>query len=320
MDSKKNIDPEIVELLSETNEMLADFTIQEANGVTEHTTTVRSGLPAATWRKLNYGVQPSKSQTKQIKDSMGMLEAWSEVDQKLAELNGWSASWRLSEDAAFLEAMSQEMQRALIYGDNTKDPEKIMGLAPRFSTGIKSKAENAINVIDAGGTGTDLTSIWLVCWSPRTVFCTFPKGSAAGLKSVDKGLVTKTFEDGSLLDVLRTKYSWDLGLVVRDWRYVVRIANVSAAMLNADPTVDGTCDLDDVLSEAIDRLPNLNAGRLAFYMNRRVKSCLRKQFKNAKNVRYGLAEVAGKDVDRYDGIPIRIVDALAFGESKVAFK
>lgn len=319
MTPDKNIDPSIVEVLNETNEMLADMTVQEANGVTEHITTVRSGLPAAAWRKLNYGTQPSKSQTKQIKDTMGMLETWSEVDVKLAELNNWGAAWRASEDRAFIEAMNQELQRALIYGDNTVDPEKILGLAPRYATGVKSKAENAVNVINAGGTGSDLTSIWLLCWSPNTLFATFPKGSAAGLKAEDKGVQTKTFDDGSLMDVLRKRYSWDIGLVLRDWRYCVRIANVSKSMLKKDPTIDGALDLDEMLTLALNRIPNLNGGRLAFYCNRAVKASLKMQFKNAKNVRYSPAEIAGKDWDRYDGIPIHVVDALEFGESKVAF-
>ena len=52
------IDPQIVEMLNETNEILDDVTVIEANGFTEHKTTVRSGLPTGTWRKLNYGVQP----------------------------------------------------------------------------------------------------------------------------------------------------------------------------------------------------------------------------------------------------------------------
>ena len=93
----------IVELLSETNEVLDDMTFLEGNLPTGHRTTVRSGLPSSTWRKLNYGVQPSKSTTVQITDTTGMLEAYAEVDKALADLNGNTASFRLSEDRAFLE-------------------------------------------------------------------------------------------------------------------------------------------------------------------------------------------------------------------------
>ena len=129
------IDAQIVEMLNETNEMLDDITFQEATGVTENITTVRTGLPSVAWRKLNYGVPTGKSKTKQVSDSIGMLEAYAEVDKKLVDINSNKEAFRLSENRAFIEAMNQEFQRALIYGDISKDPAKILGLTPRFSTG-----------------------------------------------------------------------------------------------------------------------------------------------------------------------------------------
>ncbi|WP_197478819.1 MULTISPECIES: major capsid protein [Eikenella] len=104
MDDKGNIS-DIIEMLTETNEILEDATWLEANGFTEHKTTVRSGLPQGTWRMLNYGVQPEKSTTVTIKDSMGMLESYALTDKALADLNGNSAAWRLSEERAFVEGI-----------------------------------------------------------------------------------------------------------------------------------------------------------------------------------------------------------------------
>ena len=103
----------IVEMLTETNEILQDMTYVEGNLPTGHKTTIRTGLPSAAWRMLNYGVQPSKSDTAQITDACGMLEAYAEVDKALVELNGNAAAFRLSEDRAFLEAMNQEMASTL---------------------------------------------------------------------------------------------------------------------------------------------------------------------------------------------------------------
>ncbi|MEF2789217.1 MAG: hypothetical protein U0N23_03760, partial [Parasutterella excrementihominis] len=224
---------------------------------------------------------------------------------------------------AFVEAMNQKVDRAIFYGDNKKDPEAILGLTARYATGKKAAADNAVNVIDGGGTiasgkSSDLTSIWVMCCSPRTLFMTYPKGSSAGLKTEDKGICTTEDANGGKFDVTRTKFSWDVGLVLRDWRYVVRIANISKAALKADASDTGAVDLDDLLSDAINRMPSLtNGGRFVICCNRTVKNCLKKQFKHAKNVRYGISEVAGQDVDKYDGIPIAICDALEFGESKV---
>lgn len=314
----------IVEVLNETNEMLDDISFVQANNKWSHQTTVRSGLPTVTWRKLNYGVQPSKSQTKKITDSCGMLEAFAVVDKKLAEINGMRESWRTSENAAFLEAMNQEVQRALLFGDSSVDPEKIMGLAPRFNTLSLNKAATAANVIDAGGTGSKLTSIWLVCWSPETVHCIYPEGSTAGLKEEDYGDEPAVDPDGGEYRVLKTHYEWDLGLTVRDWRYVVRIANIDVTKLTKDPDAaeekqagSGGPDLIDLMTEAIERLPDVRKGRAAFYCNRTISTFLRKQRRYAKNVNITQEEVAGKKVTAFDGIPVRRVDALTPSETQV---
>lgn len=316
MTQEGKVDPSIIEILNETNEMLDDAVWQEATGVTENITTVRSGLPTATWRRLNYGVQPSKSKTKQVSDTIGMLEAYAEVDKKLADLNGNTEAWRMSENRAFLEAMNQEFQRAIIYGDLVDDPAKIMGLAPRFNTHDKTKAENAINVIDAGGTGSKLTSIWLVCWSPNTVYCTYPKGLTAGLQHQDLGEVTLDDANGGHYQGYRSHYEWNVGLVVRDWRYVVRIANIDVSSLKNDAA--SGADLVDFMTDAIELLPNVKIGRPAFYCNRTISAFLRKQIRNAKNVNITMDQVAGKKVVSFDGIPVRRVDALEVGETVVS--
>lgn len=312
------VDTNIVEILNETNEMLDDITFQEATGVTENITTVRAGLPTVAWRRLNYGVPTSKSKTAQVSDTIGMLEAYAEVDKKLVDINANKEAFRLTENRAFLESMNQEFQRALLFGDISKDPAKILGLTARYATGDITKAENAVNVIDAGGTGDNLTSIWLVCWSPNTAFCTYPKGLPGGLKDTDLGEVTLDDANGNHYQGYRSHYEWNVGFVLRDWRYVVRIANIDVKSLKNDPKT-GECILADHLIDALELLPNQAMGRPAFYCNRTVSAFLRKQIRNGKNVNITMEEIAGKKVTAFDGVPIRRVDALVPGEAHVDF-
>ena len=114
LDVTKRLDPNgkidaIAEMLNQTNEVLDDMVWIEGNLPTGHRTTVRTGLPAPTWRKLYGGVQPTKSRTAQVTDSTGMLEAYAEVDKELADLNGNTGAFRLSEDRAHIEGMNQEL-------------------------------------------------------------------------------------------------------------------------------------------------------------------------------------------------------------------
>ncbi|MDR1351520.1 MAG: hypothetical protein LBJ59_12240 [Zoogloeaceae bacterium] len=308
-----NIDPQIVEILNESNEILDDMTVLEANGFTEHKTTIRSGLPTGTWRKLNYGVQPEKSQTVQIKDTMGMLETYAEVDKALADLNGNSAAWRLSEDRAFLEGINQTMARSLFYGDSSIEPEKFMGLAPRYNS---LSAENGQNIIDAGGTSSDNASIWLLGWSPTTMHVIYPKGSAAGLKQRDLGEHTLFDASGGRYQGYRTHYKWDIGFTLRDWRFGVRIPNIDIPSLTKNASAGA--DIIDLMTQALELPPNLSGARFAFYMPRRLRSFLRRQIANkVAESTLTMDEVAGKKVITFDGIPVRRTDALLLTEARV---
>lgn len=307
------IDPMIVEMLSETNEILDDMTMIEANGFTEHKTTIRSGLPSGTWRKLNYGVQPEKSRTVQVKDSLGMLETYAEVDKASADLNGNSAAWRLSEDRAFIEGLNQTMATTLFYGDSSLDPEKFMGLAPRYSS---LSAENGINIVDGGGTSSDNASIWLVVWGPNTCHGIYPKGSPAGLQNRDLGEHTLTDAAGGKYQGYRTHYKWDNGLTLRDWRYVVRIANIDVSDLTKNASAGA--DLIDLMTQAIELIPNIGMGRPVFYMPRKIRSFLRRQITNKVAAStLTMEEVAGKKVVAFDGVPCRRTDALLLTEARV---
>ena len=320
-DVAKRMDPygridTIVEILNETNEVLDDMTMLEGNLPTGHRTTIRTGLPAPTWRKLYGGVQPTKSTTVQVTDNTGQLEAYAEVDKQLADLNGNTAAFRLSEDRAHLEGMNQEYVDTLFFGDEATAPEEFTGFAPRFDS---LSAENGENIISAGGSGSDNTSIWLVVWGPNTCHGIYPKGSVGGISMDDKGQVTIENVDGSngRMEAYRTHYKWCGGLTIRDWRYVVRIANIDKSDLTKDAA--SGADLTDLMAQAIELIPSLGMGRPAFYCSRTIKSFLRRQIASkVSSSTLTMEQVGGKSVVTYDGIPVRRTDALAPDEAAVS--
>jgi hypothetical protein len=318
LDVAKRLDPDgkiasIVEILNATNPVLDDLSMVEGNLPTGHRTTIRTGLPAPTWRKLYGGVQPTKSTTVQVTDSAGMLEAYAEVDKALADLNGNTAAFRLSEDAAHIEGMGQEMAQTLFYGNEGTEPEAFTGLAPRYNA---LSAENGDNIIDAGGNDTDLTSIWLCVWGNQTGHGIYPKGSLAGLQMTDKGQVTVENVDGNggRMEAYRTHYRWDCGLTIRDWRYFVRIANIDVSSLN---TLANTKDIISWMIQASERIPEMGKGRAAFYMNRRLREKLRLGILEKVSSNLTWETVAGERVMTFDDIPVRRTDALINTESRV---
>lgn len=311
----------VVEILNETNEVLADMSWMEGNLPTGHKTTIRSGIPAPTWRKLYGGVQPNKSTTVQVTDNTGMLEAYAEVDKALADLNGNTAAFRLQEDKPHIEGMNQEIVDTLFFGDESTEPEAFTGLAPRFAN--LSSDENSDNIINGAGSGSDNASIWLVVWGPNTCHGIIPKGSTAGLQMTDKGQVTlEDASDGSntgRMEAYRTHYRWDAGLTVRDWRYIVRIANIDRSLLSAtysSGAFSSGAHIPDLMFQSMRLIPNLSMGRPAFYMSRDILTWVGRQTAAAvQGSTLTTDMVGGKLVESFHGIPMRRVDALAGDEA-----
>ena len=305
----------IIEILNETNEVLMDMSWKEGNLPTGHRTTMRAGIPEPTWRRMYEGVQPTKSQNVQVTDNTGMLEAYAEVDKALADLNGNTAAFRLTEDRPHIEGISQTLAQTIFYGNESTLPASFTGLAPRFNS---LSAENKDNIIDAGGTDADNASVWLVVWGDSTCHGIVPKGSQAGIQFTDKGQVTIEDVDGNggRMEAYRSHYRLDSGMSVPDWRYVVRVANIKRASLTKDRT--GAVDLPDLLFQAMDRVPNLSAGRSAFYMDRTVRNFLRRQLSNATSgSTLEVENVGGVMVYSFQGVPIRRVDKLSVNEARV---
>lgn len=316
LDLSNRLDPndaiaKIVELLEMTNEIIPDMVWQEGNLPTGHKTTVRTGLPVPTWRKFYGGVQPTKSTTAQVTSTCGMLQAYAEVDKKLADLANNAADFRISEDVAHIEGMNQEFASTLFYGNEGTEPEAFTGFAPAFNTRNPARAANAENVINAGGAGADNTSIWLIVWGARTVFGITPKGSPTGWQMQDKGQVTIENIDGAngRMEGYRTHYSWDCGLCIRDWRYIVRIANIDVSDLTKNAATGA--DLIDLITQGFELVPGLGMGRPVLYCNRTVKSFLRRQIANkVANATLTMEQVAGKHVMMFDGVPVRRCDSI----------
>lgn len=332
----KRIDPNgkvdtVINLLSQSNEILQDMLWIEGNLPTGHKTTVQTGLPTNTWRLLNYGVQPSKSTTSQVVDACGMLEAYSKVDKALADLNGDVSAFRLSEDRPFLESMNQTMASTLFYGNTQINPERFMGLTPRYNS-LSASVGTSANIIDAGGTGSTNASIWFVCWDPNYITGIFPKGGKAGLSHEDVTTPAPVQDAvGGNYQAYQTHYKWDCGLSVRDWRYAVRIANIDVSLLGGG----SAANLINAMVRAVNRLPTAPVsagpvqmigqggqpsgvmGRTAIYCNRTVRTYLDIQALNKTNVLLQQEQWDGKPVLTFRGIPVRNVDGLLSTEARV---
>jgi len=305
----------IIEMLMEMNPMLVDAIMMECNKGTTHLHTVRTGLPEVAWGKLYQGIPQGKGRTAQVEDTTGFVEGASTIDKRLLDLSTNEGAVRLSEAQAYLEAIAQEVQTKMIYGNTASDPEEFLGLAPRFND---LSAPNGGQIIDAGGTGSDNTSIWFVTWGDNQTSALYPKGTAAGVSRDDKG--EQRLLDGSSNPYYGKEelFTQHIGLAVKDWRYVSRIANIDVSDMQA-----GTVKLYDFMRKAFYKLQNrrVAGGKLAIYCNRDVLEALDALATNAGStdsfVRLKPREIEGEEVQFYRGIPVRETDALVLTEAQV---
>ena len=307
--TRENI-KDIAEIINETNDgILDDIHWEECNDGTVHKSAQRTGLPEVAWRELNAGVQPTKSTVATVTDTTGMMEALSQVDEKLIFNKAKLNEVRRQEDTAFVQAMGNEFFRTLFYGNSNTDPKKFLGFAPRYSD---PAAGNGEMLVDAGGTGSDNTSAWLVTWGANKVFGIYPEGSSSGLSQRDNGRVKMKDANGGEYYGYETQFTWTAGLAVKNWKFAGRICNIDVSNLSGDSAADLVRKMI-ILSERV----KSEGGRQAWYCSRKVLTALRLQILAKSNVNLSFENVAGKRIVMFDGIPVRRCDALLETEAQV---
>ncbi len=325
----------VAELLNQSNELIQHMNFIEGNLPTGHKASVRVGLPTVGFREFYKGVQISKSGRATIEDVCAMLEGRNEIDKDLADLNGNSAAFRLSEGLSFVEAMNEQFAQSIIYGNTATQKDGILGLAPRFSS---KAATSGANIVDAGGTGNTNTSIWLVVWGENTITGIYPKGSQAGLLQQDLGEIDAFDASNNRFRAYAERWQWKYGLHVKDWRYCVRIANVLAADLvgqSGTQAITASTWINKLMIKALARIPSMGMGTATFMASRTVKEMLSigaldksqnaLSFSEAVNQygKVGPGSVAGSGTGiqggqlMFMGVPVLTVDSILATEAQI---
>jgi hypothetical protein len=325
----------VAELLNQSNELIQYMNFIEGNLPTGHKASVRVGLPVVTYRQFYKGVAVSKSGRATIEDVCAMLEGRNEIDKDLAELNGYAPAFRASEALAFVESMRETFAQGVMYGDTSVNKDGILGLTPRYNS---LSAISGANVIDAGGTGVDNTSVWLVVWGANTVTGIYPKASKAGLQQEDLGIIDAFDANNNRYRAFAEWWQWKFGLHVADWRYAIRIANVDISDLTGQTgtqAINAATWINKLMIKALARVPSMGMGTPTFLASRTVKEMLSigaldksqnaLSFTAAVNqygdVRPGSVGGAGTGLSGgqllFQGVPVLTVDQILPTENRV---
>ena len=318
---------DIGEVLTQQNELLDDMTWREGNTVTGHRDAVRTSLPTPSFRAINEGVPITKAGSTPIEETAALLEDFSRVDRELAILSGDVNTYRLREARPHIIGMGHKMANTVFYGNANIDPRGFTGLAPRYNSLSTAVSNTASNIISAGGTGSNLRSIWLIGWSEDTITGIFPRGTVGGLDHEDATNASGNGAHGfpaaaALADASGNKFMgyedhwiWRCGLMVKDWRYAVRIANIDLTQLTLSAATGP--NLTDLLTQAVEQIESLNGVKAAFYVPRALRAYLRRQMQQQKGQFLSWDEQGGKRVMNFGEVPVRRTDALNVAEAQV---
>jgi len=316
---------DVIETMNNTSQyIMDDWVWMLCNSGTKHTRSIRTGLPSVAWGMLYSGIAQSKSTKQTIDDTTGFVEGLSSVDERQLELYaGNEMAIRLAEGRSFIEAMSQELVTALFYHNSDTDAKKPKGLGARFGTKATYGAGNQI--VDAGGSGSDNTSIWFIEWSYDGLSVIYPEGTVGGIKRENMGRQRILDASSNPYFVQEELFRCHAGFSLGDWQRIARIANIDVSDMQA-----GSVKLYDFLRKAYYKLKSrrtskvmdqTSPGRLAIYCNRDVLEALDRLSTNAgaadNFTRLTWGEIEGKEVLTYRGIPIRETDALLNTEARV---
>lgn len=322
-DIKSRLDPNglparIVEVLNKENQIVADTMWMEGNLPTGNVTTQRTSIPTPSVRRLNRGVVPSKSTTKQVTDTCTIFEDFNNIDEHVLSIAPNKEAERLSQDAAYTEGFRDSLAGMFFYGDTDIDAGEFNGFSKRFSAISTTKGKPGYQIISAGGSGSDNASAWFVEWGDQAVCGIYPRGETGAMTTKDNGRVQMVDSSGRIMYVWQTQFYWKPGLAVKNFRKLSRLANIDISDLKTfGQSTDTSPDLLSLMVQAKNRI--YQPGNVHLYVSNTVYDFMEIMLQNKKNVYITRQELMGKTPQLFfSGIPITKCDALLETESAIS--
>lgn len=295
----------IAEVLNKTNLIIQDALWREANDFWSNKTVRRSSLPSGSWRQLNKGVAPESSDTVTLVDTIGQLYARNNIDVDAVRSASNPDQFRSDEDKAFVEGLGQEIADTLFYGNAFTSPKEFTGLAARMDA-VAATA----NVLNEGGTGSDVTSIYVVTWGANTCHLLYPRNSMAGLEMNDLGICDVLDSDSYAYRAYCTEFKWNIGLAVKHTKAIGRIANIEASGSS------NIFDEDNLITLLNRMVVNANT---RIYCNETVMTQAEIRLKDKSNVNWSTREgLGGVPFMQFRGIPVRKCEAIKDTEDAIS--
>lgn len=227
-------------------------------------------------------------------EPISFYQADSIVDDVILKTAKDKAKVRDSEDVANLQGFTNDWIYQLMYGVN--DKEGFKGLVQRRAN-IDSKY-----TWNEGGTGSDLSSIWLFEFGERGFNFRYAEGTQPGISSKDYGRmrVPTPAADGFMHAWLR-HYEIAAGMEIKNEKALLRLANIEsgATTLTASNWI-----------KMKNQLPNVGRDAMGF-CNRTIHAVIESAAYEKGNMAFSIQDVEGfGPVTRYVGVPVMMMETI----------
>ena len=339
LDAKGNFDHRVINLAVKANEMLDDITVIEANNGTALETTYRTEVPKPVWTQYYSGVPSNKGSKAKLKVTGGKMSTKITIDKNLYDDSKDKDSVLADEIESAQDGMKLEMGNMLVYGllednplgfnglfkhydrygsnDDTNSAHYVLNALKLYNSGTATNVGGSTAASDDGNV-SDLGSIALVGWSPRTITCFHPENDEQGGIEITPKRVTDIPDPDKGGDATYEAYiqylRWKLGLAVRDFRYGGRICNIQRDKMLSTGTEGRYVELIDRLSQRV----HDSGVRQAIYMDKMMWENVCALFSRlTRGNAITFKHVEERKERRLYGIPVRIQDCMKVAESVV---
>ena len=309
----KNIAPngqlhKVAAILTRINRIWDDMPWFQANDIFSHVSAQEYSEPEGELRTFNDGVGNVSVETQEVRDILSMMEAYSDSDKAMVDAAPNPQAFRNGRAARILRGIGKSWIELLFYGNNGTNSKSFNGLAVR----LNSLAASA-NVIGAGGTGSDLTSIYVARWGEGAAWCAYPRGSSLGLEHRDLGEITAVTASGKKFQAYRDWFKIYGGLVVEDPKAIGRLANIETS--GTTNTFD-----EDLLIQLLNQMsPDEDFSSMGIYCNSTIKTQMEIRLKDKTNVNYTMDQgLAPGGVLKFKGIPVRLCECILNTEDAIS--
>ena len=302
--------------LDERLPILADAQFYPANDAMSHRDLREVSLPTPQVVALGDGWASSKNEFSPYTEGMGIYKDRIQVAKDITKISPNPGRERSKREARHMEGFNQGVSNDLLNSTNVTDPEKIRGLTLRYPT----LATNG--VYNVGGSGSALTSAWMIQWGEDLTHLIYPKNHPhIGVNIEDMGLqfvTTETPTGGSATGSIKkrwdyvTELEWWLGWNIKDQRSTKRVCNI--------PTNLYSGGLTDTLIKKIIEARNAyrTSGTVFVYVSETTYNALDFLAMDKNNVRYSNDNPWGREIMMIRDMPIRKWDSITDTETALA--